>query len=268
MTIPDYISPIVGYRVWQWGPGGLRSLNGERWFPGRPLRAVCRAAVCRKGITRAEVTGHGHFAPQCDCTCGIYSANCFDHLARTGYGGYGIYGEVYLWGAVVEHQLGWRAQCAYPKNLFLPPSMMPFSIRKLESRLGSLISYGAGIFIADPSGNVCIWSREHGYDPVGVARLIETGQKYYIRSRQERTIKEGDRVALLGRGMAMVEQTENQYVQVVLSNRFRLRIAREQIRWVRRNLRWESSVPEPLGLGVRDRDLHTRSEDRGQKWSR
>ena len=31
MTVPDYISPIVGYRVWQWDATGLRSLNGENW---------------------------------------------------------------------------------------------------------------------------------------------------------------------------------------------------------------------------------------------
>jgi len=32
----------------------------------------------------------------------------------------GIYGEVYLWGRVVEHPAGWRAQFAYPKTLKLP----------------------------------------------------------------------------------------------------------------------------------------------------
>ena len=246
MTIPDYVSPIVGYRLWQWGPGGLWSMNGEPWFPGRPLTAVCRAATRRTGFTLSEADGYAHFAPQSDCTCGIYAINRVHHLVRTGYG---IPGEVYLWGTVVEHQFGWRAQYAYPKNLFLPPSMMPFSIRELESRLRSLIPYGADIFKADTSGNIRIWSREHGYDPVGLARLIETGQRYYIRARQERTLKEGDRVALLGRGIALVEQTDNQYVQVVLSKRCWLKIAREQIHWVRQNMRWESRVSEPLIVG-------------------
>jgi hypothetical protein len=37
-----------------------------------------------------------------------------------GYQRYGICGEVYLWGRLVEHELGWRAQFAYPKTLFLP----------------------------------------------------------------------------------------------------------------------------------------------------
>jgi hypothetical protein len=29
VKIPDYISPVVGYRVWQWNAAGLKSLNGE-----------------------------------------------------------------------------------------------------------------------------------------------------------------------------------------------------------------------------------------------
>ena len=43
MTVPDYISPVVGYRVWQWDAAGLKSLNGELWVPRQPLSAVCRA---------------------------------------------------------------------------------------------------------------------------------------------------------------------------------------------------------------------------------
>jgi hypothetical protein len=42
MIIPDYISPIVGHRTWQWDDLGLKSLNGERWVPGQALEAVCK----------------------------------------------------------------------------------------------------------------------------------------------------------------------------------------------------------------------------------
>jgi hypothetical protein len=28
MSIPDYISPIIGYRVWKWEKTGLKSLCG------------------------------------------------------------------------------------------------------------------------------------------------------------------------------------------------------------------------------------------------
>jgi len=45
MSIPDYISPIVGYRVWTWGTTGLKSLCGERWKPSQSLAARCRAST-------------------------------------------------------------------------------------------------------------------------------------------------------------------------------------------------------------------------------
>jgi hypothetical protein len=48
-----------------------------------------------------------------------------ERLRQSGYEQRGIHGEVYLWGTVVEHKLGWRAQFAYPKSLFLPPDAIP-----------------------------------------------------------------------------------------------------------------------------------------------
>jgi hypothetical protein len=36
--IPDYISPIVGHRTWQWDNLGLKSLNDVRWFPDSHLK--------------------------------------------------------------------------------------------------------------------------------------------------------------------------------------------------------------------------------------
>jgi len=39
MSSPDYISPIVGYRVWTWGTMGLKSLCGVRWHPNQSLAA-------------------------------------------------------------------------------------------------------------------------------------------------------------------------------------------------------------------------------------
>ncbi|PYV51569.1 MAG: hypothetical protein DMG98_25660 [Acidobacteria bacterium] len=80
MNIPDYISPVVGYCVRQWDDAGIRSLNGERWHPGKPLAAGCKAAS-----RHAEVVRGTHGTPQADCTCGVYATKSFDHLHRTGY---------------------------------------------------------------------------------------------------------------------------------------------------------------------------------------
>jgi hypothetical protein len=46
-------------------------------------------------------------------------------------------------------------------------------------------------------------------------------------------------VALLGRGIAVVEQTDDREVVVVLWNRHGLRIARKDIVLNQQNMRWE-----------------------------
>jgi len=45
--VPDYISPIISYRVWQWDVAGLRSLKrAERLISGKP--ADLRLSSSRK----------------------------------------------------------------------------------------------------------------------------------------------------------------------------------------------------------------------------
>jgi hypothetical protein len=117
MKIPDYISPVVACRVWRWGATGLQSLNGEPWLPGRPLVAACRLP---SGTTvhRTEALHSTQELPHPDCSCGVYAAKSIEHLREFGYAERGAYGEVYLWGTVVEHKLGWRAQSPIPKVYF------------------------------------------------------------------------------------------------------------------------------------------------------
>ena len=79
------------------------------------------------GLLLIEIVGcdkakdDAHDAPQANCTCWVRcSQNDSTTSAASGYERYGIHGEVYLWGTVVEHELGYRAQFAYPKNFVLP----------------------------------------------------------------------------------------------------------------------------------------------------
>jgi hypothetical protein len=51
----------------------------------------------------------------------------------------------------------------------------------------------------------------------------------------------GDRVAVLGRGIAVVERVDGKEVHVVLWNRSILRIGRKHISWNDQNMRWETS---------------------------
>jgi hypothetical protein len=58
----------------------------------------------------------------------------------------------------------------------------------------------------------------------------------------------GDRVAVLGRGIAVVEQADETEVHALLSNRSVLRIGRKEIVWDESNMRWEAKVLAPNGV--------------------
>jgi hypothetical protein len=165
MNVPDYVSPVVAYRAWLLHPRGLTSLNGEFWHPNQKLQAACRRFVNRFFFNR-------HRPPHGTCSCGIYAAKSFDHLRGIGYADRGVRGEVFLWGTVVEHKLGWRAQFAYPKTLVVPESLL---FGRLES-LKILIEYGADLFVAGEKGNIPLWTKQcRGFDHVRevAARLAQ-----------------------------------------------------------------------------------------------
>jgi hypothetical protein len=173
----------------------------------------------------------------------VYAAKSLDCLRALGYMRYGsIYGELYLWGTVVEHQLGWRAQFAYPKKLVLPLDMVPHSMGAAESRLTTLSAYSCDIFVHGKTENVPLWLTESGYDAVGLDLLIQRSKVWYSRRAEERRIKPGDRLAVLGQGIAVVELADRNDVYAVLWNRIRVRIKRGDICWGEQNMRWEAGV--------------------------
>jgi hypothetical protein len=239
MRIPDYVSPVVGHRVWQWDSKGLKSLNGEPWLPGKPLTAACRASGVATLVGRTEAWHCPHDAPQMNCTCGVYAAKDLAHLCKTGYDRYGIHGEVYLWGTVVKHELGWRAQFSYPKNFVLPLQVMPVSAGLLEQWLESLAAYGCDIFVSGKNDAVPLWVKGSGYDEVGLGVLIKRGKGWYACRELERRIKRGDCVAVLGRGIAVVERVVDNEIVALLWNREVLTISRKAVVWHQQNLRWE-----------------------------
>jgi hypothetical protein len=113
---PDAIDPIRAWRVWLPSvevDGSLMLCSfteaggGARWAAGDSLRASCPSGK--------------HEAPRGECTCGIYAHKSWasaSHQARGVAGA--VVGEVQLWGRVIEHELGYRAQFARPCALWLP----------------------------------------------------------------------------------------------------------------------------------------------------
>lgn len=247
MNIPDFISPVIGFRVWQWDATGLRSLNGEKWFAHQPLSAVCRADACGSILGLSRATHNPDELPCFKCTCGVYAARTMEHLNQCGYQKFGVHGEVYLWGKVVEHERGWRAQLAYPKALFLAADKIPFSLSEINSRLKTLTEFGTNVFLLRDCERVALWIRGSGLDAAGLDYLVKTRKEYYVRRQQDRILKKGDRVAVLGHGIAVVQQTDYKEALVVLWNRHVLRIARKDIVMNQQNMRWECEATKARG---------------------
>jgi preprotein translocase subunit YajC len=123
--------------------------------------------------------------------------------------------------------------------VFLPPDTIPFTLAEVEARLKTLIAFGSDIFILGEHESIRFWTNGAGFDAAGLDYLLKTRKAYYIRRQRERTLKKGDRVAVLGHGIAVVEQTRDRDVVVVLGKRDVLRIARKDIVWNQQNVRWE-----------------------------
>jgi hypothetical protein len=158
-----------------------------------------------------------------------------------------MHGEVCLWGTVVEHEDGWRAQYAYPKNFVVPLSMVPFGMGSVERWLAALAAYGCDIFVLGGTGAVPLWRKGSGIDASGLDLLVRRCNAWYARRGEERRLKQGDRIAVLGHGIAVVEQADNDRVHAVLGGRSVLRIERREVVWCEQNMRWETAV----GAGIR-----------------
>jgi preprotein translocase subunit YajC len=180
------------------------------------------------------------------CTCGIYAAKNLEHLRQSGYASYGVWGEVYLWGTVVQHTLGWRAQFAYPKRLVPPLHLLPFTLAELNTRVNELTAFGTDILVLRNGETIRLWKREAGYDADGSDYIIRLRQQHYLRQQQQRTLREGDRVALLRRGIAVVQQADHEVSVVALGNGVSLRIARKNIVLNKQNMRWECEAKSEL----------------------
>jgi hypothetical protein len=126
MNVLDYRmtrEPIVGWRSWRVLP--FDRLDGTRTYRlcaigtlgvpkvWQPLRAT--EAVCSKYASE-------HESPWPDCECGIWALRRSEDARRRmvvymqtqGEPAGWAHGRVSLWGRVIEHEHGWRAQHVYP----------------------------------------------------------------------------------------------------------------------------------------------------------
>jgi hypothetical protein len=101
--------PVEGWRAWRLALDrqGLTLMpigRGNPWPRLDPASARCWKR-------------RRHRAPESGCTCGLYAVNDAALLSRAR--SPAAIGTVALWGAVIQHTLGWRAEFAYPQRLAL-----------------------------------------------------------------------------------------------------------------------------------------------------
>lgn len=110
-VIPDTVTTLLAYRAWEIEGDVIASLSYEnQWEPKESMKATCQAEHC---------------VPNRDHSCGIYGFKTLDILINQLRSDQWAFkadeyclGVVELWGRYVEYEYGWRAQYAYPKELW------------------------------------------------------------------------------------------------------------------------------------------------------
>lgn len=127
---PDFIEPFVGWKgLLADDAGGLWSPSLETaWPAGEPLVATCPHSK--------------HTPPVASCSCGIYAVKSFEDLREHRYnwqatdGRIWVVAEVSLWGRLRPGQIGYRAQFAYPKTVYVPAHKLRLGAR-IRERYGT-----------------------------------------------------------------------------------------------------------------------------------
>ncbi len=106
------VEPIMAWRTWALtgrrdGTDLLLRPVAGRSRPWRPMEAA--QAACKQARL--------HAAPNIDCSCGLHATHGADILRRTRTPA--VLGRVALWGRVIEHEHGFRAEFAYPQTVGL-----------------------------------------------------------------------------------------------------------------------------------------------------
>jgi len=124
--------PIVGWRQWNFMyPHFLANLGNDTiYVPREKIEARCEqystsgTLVLRKDHSEQQ-------APHLTCMCGIYAykekPRLLHEIKNSCSGLRLVYGEINLWGKVIEHEDGYRAQFGYPKRLWCTPAIEPLA---------------------------------------------------------------------------------------------------------------------------------------------
>ena len=113
--IPDYITPFVGYRSWAVVNGKylFAAVSGWEWKPEVPMTSNVSLQMWGASFSSDILKRYADtYIPNMSNGCGIYAWKAPINMLQYD----GLRGEVWLWGVVVEHEKGYRAQYGYPKR--------------------------------------------------------------------------------------------------------------------------------------------------------
>lgn len=134
MVVSDYSTPIVGWRLWSMGydkDDGLKPYLSSIWQSARWPRHEPMVAHCLQvDTTNMHWMARWKLPKLCcvhsptqRCKCGVYA--CSDPTAvhvEPSRDVSLLVGRVALWGKVVRHERGYRAQYGYPVSIGLGES--------------------------------------------------------------------------------------------------------------------------------------------------
>jgi hypothetical protein len=124
--------PIRAWRVWR--------LRGSGPFDAEPVLESCIYGDVWPARQAFSAACRDHALPVADCGCGIYAvttraaALALAHWARSALPNPIVYGQVHLWGRVLLHSAGYRAELAYPYELALVDLGFPEARRRALER--------------------------------------------------------------------------------------------------------------------------------------
>ena len=116
--------PIEGWRAWRLhrrSDGALRiapTTPRSDWEPSVPIHATCSGSHTREYMIYNPELAEFHRSPEPGCTCGIHAMKDPARLRRASRAA-GVVGTIAMWGRVIEHTKGYRAEFAYPARLRL-----------------------------------------------------------------------------------------------------------------------------------------------------
>ena len=114
---------MLGWRAWRLHrvDHGLRivpTTPRSAWEPRVAIHATCSGSHTREYMVHNPELVKFHRSPEPGCTCGVHAIKDPSRLARSGRAA-AVVGRVAMWGRVIEHAKGYRAEFAYPSRLRL-----------------------------------------------------------------------------------------------------------------------------------------------------